>query len=73
MFTEGIGKLARLSFGIYLVHIFILREFLWNIDAISFLPYVLQIPVLTILTFGLSWGITALLSKLPFSKYIIGC
>lgn len=65
-------NVSRLSFGIYLVHIFVMRSILWKTDAILALPGLIQIPVITILTLTISFVIIWILSKLPFSKYIVG-
>lgn len=67
-----ISEISRLSFGIYFVHIFILRRFLWRVDFIKDLPGVIQIPVVMIATLVLSFLVVKLISLLPHSKYIIG-
>ena len=67
-----IREVARLSFGVYLVHIFIMRNVLWKIGLIGDISWFVQIPLITILTFVLSVLISWLISRLPFSKYIIG-
>lgn len=67
-----ISEIAKLSFGIYLVHFFIMRSFLWKLGFILALPGLIQIPVIAILTFGLSFFVSWIISKLSFSKYIIG-
>ena len=64
--------LSRYSFGIYLVHVLILRNILWQVRWIQSLPGIFQIIVCVVLTYIISlfvcWGI----SKLRVSKYIIG-
>ena len=65
-------QFSKLSFGIYLVHIFIMRSILWKTEAIVALPGLIQIPVIAILTLLISFIVIWMLSKLPFSKYIIG-
>lgn len=67
-----ISEISRLSFGIYFVHIFILRRILWRIDFIRDLPGLIQIPVVMVATFALSFLVVKLISRLPFSKYLIG-
>lgn len=67
-----INEVSKLSFGIYLIHLLIMRNLLWRISVITELPGVIQIPVVLILTFLLSFIGVWLLSKLTFSKYIIG-
>lgn len=67
-----ISKASSLSFGLYLIHIFVMRDFLWHLDMILSLSGVLQILTITVLTILISFLISWLLSRLPFSKYIIG-
>jgi surface polysaccharide O-acyltransferase-like enzyme len=67
-----IGELSRLSFGVYFIHIFIMRCFLWKIDFIKDMPGLVQIPVITLSTLFVSILIVKLISRLPFSKFIIG-
>ena len=68
----SLGQASKLSFGVYFVHIFILREVLWHLDMICDLPGVVQIVVLAMSTLVISYFVSWLISKLPFSKYIIG-
>lgn len=70
--TWAVAQVSRLSFGIYLIHIFVMRSFLWKIHAISLLPGVLQIALIAVATMVISFGAVWLISRLPFSKYIIG-
>ncbi len=63
---------AKLCFGIYLVHIFVMREILWNMAFIHAIPGFMQALVIACITFVISWLIAFLISKLPGSKYIIG-
>lgn len=65
-------NLAKLSFGIYLMHIFIMREILWKLDVIQAIPCITQTLTLALLTFAISWAVSFGISKLPVSKYIIG-
>lgn len=67
------ADISRMSFGIYLIHIFIMRDILWNWNVLQSLSFVLQIPLCSILTFGVSYLIIKCVSKFSFSKYIIGC
>lgn len=70
---NGIILLSNLSFGIYLIHILIMREWLWNQDWIQTIHnYPLQSMVVAVITFALSTLSTYLISKLPVSKWIIG-
>ena len=67
-----IEQASKLSFGVYFVHIFILRGVLWHVDMICGLPGIIQILVLAISTLVISYFVSWLISKLPLSKYIIG-
>lgn len=65
--------ISNLSFGIYLVHIFIMRNILWNLDIIKEINnYYIQTGVVFVGTIVSSilvcWGI----SLLPGGQYIIG-
>jgi surface polysaccharide O-acyltransferase-like enzyme len=71
--TDVFSEISRISFGIYLIHIFIMRNILWNWEVLQSLSYNIQIFVCALLTFALSYLVAKVISKLPFSKYIIGC
>lgn len=64
---------SNLSFGIYLIHIAIMRSFLWKLDwIININNYILQWAIIVTLTFVLSWLCIYAISLLPFGDYIIG-
>lgn len=63
---------SNCCFGIYLIHIFIMRSFLWRISFFQNEATVIQIVMITILTFVSSFIIIWLISYLPFAEYIIG-
>lgn len=66
-------ELSSLSFGIYLVHIFVMRYLLWKWDFILGIPnYYLQTLMVIVLTFAGSALICILISYLPGSQYVIG-
>ena len=66
-------KFSNLSFGIYLMHIFVMRTILWQQEwIINIDSYILQTVILTLLTLFVSYIICSLISKLPLSEYIIG-
>ena len=71
-----ITRLARLSFGMYLMHLFFLAPIAsWIIGgnvAQPLLPVGIAIPVIAVLTFVCCAITTQLLSLLPGSKYLIG-
>lgn len=66
-------SLSDSCFGIYLVHIFIMRYLLWNIDAIIYnFGGIGQIVLTWMFTFAISFVLTWALSYIPYSEYIIG-
>lgn len=76
-FGEGgsliLQKLSDCCFGIYLVHIFIMRYILWNIDAIVYnFGSIGQILITWVLTFAISFALTWAISYIPYSEYIVG-
>lgn len=65
-------RISNLSFGIYLCHILIMREILWNISLIRSIDnYILQSFVIFGLTFILSVAVCEFLSRMPFAQFII--
>lgn len=63
----------NLSFGIYLIHIFVMRTLLWNWSMIQAIGnYCFQTLIVAVLTFVGSYVICYLIAFLPFSQYIIG-
>lgn len=66
-------QFARHSFGIYLVHILVMRSVLWPILEPMQINHAIAIPLITFLTalfsFLVVWGIGKVV---PFSKYIVG-
>ena len=71
-----ITGIAKLSFGMYLMHLFFLSNiaaFFVNGDQTNpLIPVYLAIPVIAILTFICTVVTSKLISYLPGSKYIIG-
>ena len=63
---------AEHSFGIYLVHIYIIPHGLWPLFQEWALPTAVAIPMLVITGAAASYLAVALLSHLPKSKYIVG-
>lgn len=64
---------AQHSFGIYLVHMLVMRSFLWPLLEPFQINHIIAVPVITCLTALLSfmvvWGIGKII---PFSKYVVG-
>lgn len=65
-------NIAEHSFGIYLLHIYIIRHGLWPLFQEWALPTAAAIPLLVITGTAASYLAVALLSHLPKSKYIVG-
>ena len=66
-------QISNLSFGIYLIHIFIMRYILWKCDFILNIDsYILQTITIAVLTFIVSTASCYLISQLPFASTIIG-
>lgn len=77
LFPVGGGKFltgfSNACFGIYLVHIFVMRRVLWNIDFLTYgFGWVGQLMTSWLMTLIISFVLTWLISYLPFSEYIIG-
>lgn len=66
-------QLSKLSFGIYLVHILVMRNVLWQTAWMQEMNGIVQILVCTILTFIISAAVSWCLSKIPYVRAIIGC
>ena len=64
---------SDLSFGIYLVHIAVMRYFLWKIEWIENISnYYIQWGIIVLLTFAISFLISYVIYCLPIGRYIIG-
>ena len=68
---QRVSGVAKISFGIYLIHMFfliLLKQF--GVTALSFSP-VLSVPVLSVAVFLCSFAVAWLLSKVPLAgKYL---
>lgn len=66
-------KIAKYSFGIYLIHILIVRQVVWKVLENHRISHpLLETPVIAITSLFICLGIIKCLSYLPKSKYIIG-
>lgn len=66
-------NISDCCFGIYLVHIFIMRHLLWKIDIIVYgFGGIGQIILTWSLTFLLSLAATYVISMIPYSEFIVG-
>jgi len=79
LWQSGGGKSSLLRivsdccFGVYLVHIFVMRYVLWEVDYIVHgFGGIGQILITWLLTLLISFAITYAISFLPFSEYVIG-
>ena len=65
---------SNLAFGIYLCHIFVMREFVWQLPVITGINfYPLQTLLIFVLSFLLSLLLAWLLSLLPVGQYLVAC
>jgi peptidoglycan/LPS O-acetylase OafA/YrhL len=67
-----VSELAKYSFGIYLVHIVVVRDIVWKLfqsSTIHPLPETFLIAAISMIA---CYSIIKLISYLPFSKYTIG-
>ena len=71
--TQLLIELSNASFGIYLMHIFVMRNILWHFDFIVYtFGGIGQIVITWVLTFAISFALTYLISNLPYAEYIVG-
>jgi peptidoglycan/LPS O-acetylase OafA/YrhL len=72
-----VAETSRLSFGMYLIHMFFLAPiasfFVAGDSAEPLIHVSLAIPAIAILSYVCCWVSVKLLSYLPGSKYFIGC
>lgn len=70
--SSFITALSKLSFGIYLVHVFVLFIFDFLHFNITDFNVIISVPVFSIVTFIISAVISFVISKIPFiNKYLI--
>ncbi len=71
-----ITDISKLSFGIYLVHVFfvgpISQYIIHGNPAEPLIPVWIAIPVATLLCYACCYVVCKIVSYLPFSKYLIG-
>lgn len=71
--STSVKVLSNLCFGIYLVHILVMRNFLWEMPWMINLNGIVQMIVCTILTFVVSAAISWAISKISYVRKVIGC
>ncbi len=65
---------SSLSFGIYLFHIFLLRDVLWHVPLLDYIDnYMLHTFTVAVLTIIGSIAVTYVISLLPIGAYVVGC
>lgn len=67
-----ISDFSNCSFGIYLLHIFVMRRIIWNMDIIRFTPPSRAIILIFFLTTIITWAISHMISRTLIGKFIIG-
>ncbi len=67
-----IRSIAVYSFGIYLMHILIAREFVWIFFKNLNIHPIVSTPIIAILTIALCWLIVKLFSLTDFGKKLVG-
>ena len=65
-----IRDISRASYGMYLMHMFLLPAIFVRLNPI--LPVPLTIISTALLTYLISFAVSSLIGKLPFGKYIVG-
>ncbi len=68
----ALTNFSNCSFGIYLVHIFVMHKIMWKIDILSAYGGAIQIFSCVLLTTIISWTVVLFLSHIPYAEYIIG-
>ena len=69
---DFLGVLSKYSFGVYLVHLLILRgiERLFGFHTLSFCP-VVSVPVISIAVFVISLLLSAIFHRIPILKKVV--
>ena len=67
------GQLTAASFGVYLVHVFVINGLMSKAVGISAMnrPALLWVPVTTLAVFFVSWIIIAILMKIPYLRALV--
>ena len=73
MVRNVISDFSNCSFGIYLLHVFVMRRIIWNMDIIRTTPpHICKIILIFFLTTIISWAISHMISRTLIGKFIIG-
>lgn len=70
---KWVNEIAKYSFGIYLIHILVVRELVWSLLKESRIGHpLLETPFIAVISIIICWLFVKILSLFPKSKYIIG-
>lgn len=70
--SAAVSKLSKWSFGVYLVHIFVIIVLRKIGFFTSSFPHIISIPVISIIVYAVSMLISSLLNKIPIvKKYVV--
>ena len=72
VFAGVLASVSNLSFGIYLMHILVMRNVLWILPWMAQMPLAVQIVVCAALTFVICLGISWCISKVRWINRVIG-
>ncbi len=70
-----VSEIALCSYGIYLIHLFVARDVVWNAmewAGMMALPPAICIALSLVLSLSLSYGVVRAIKLLPWGKYIVG-
>ena len=67
-----LATISNCCFGVYFIHIFVIRHFLWKWVLLSQFGGIIQILLTVVLTTSLSFVMVYAISYLPISNYLIG-
>ena len=70
--TKAIDFISKYSYGIYLIHILVMRKMEYFGISTQIMNPIFSIPLVTLLCLLISVSIIFLLNKIPFGKYISG-
>lgn len=71
--SEKLTAISNLCFGVYLIHILVMRNMLWKLHWMSLMPTAVQTVVCAGMTFAVSLLISWCLSKVKYLNRVIGC
>lgn len=66
-------KITNYTFGVYLIHTFVITLVWRAIGGYEIYPAYIMLPSVILISFFLSLLVVAIVSKIPFAKRLIGC